>query len=110
MLDELRETPSCLVWGVYCVAAAVNFLGVNGKIVHGQVMPTSIFVDRGSDWKVPAFFKWLPSLQCPALPNRPSLHRFAFPTPLCLPHSACFPYSACLSYSARFPYSSADSN
>ena len=55
VLEELRQTPYALVWGAYTLAAAVNFLGVDGKMVHGLVTPASIFVDRGSDWKLGGF-------------------------------------------------------
>ena len=44
-----------LSWGVYTLAAAVNFLSVDCKIIHGQVCLASLFVDKGMDWKLGGF-------------------------------------------------------
>ena len=54
-LQELREPPSNLVWGIYTLTAAVNFLSIDCKFVHGQICPSSIFVDKGMDWKLGGF-------------------------------------------------------
>ena len=55
VLSELQQTPASIVWGVYTLAAAVNFLNIDCKIVHGQVSIEAIFVDRGMDWKLGGF-------------------------------------------------------
>jgi len=54
-LAELSRTPSSLVWGLYTLAAAVNFLSIDCKMVHGMVSLSSIFVDKGMDWKLGGF-------------------------------------------------------
>jgi len=38
-LAELSRTPSSLVWGLYTLAAAVNFLSIDCKMVHGMARP-----------------------------------------------------------------------
>eukprot|EP00965_Chrysotila_dentata_P241152 6204121-Pleurochrysis_carterae.AAC.1 len=55
VLEQLRETPGSLSWGVYTLTAAINFLSVDCKIVHGQVSVSSVFVDQGMDWKLGGF-------------------------------------------------------
>jgi len=54
-LAELSRTPASLSWGLYTLAAAVNFLSIDCKMVHGQVTLASVFVDRGMDWKLGGF-------------------------------------------------------
>eukprot|EP00966_Prymnesium_polylepis_P104065 2409960-Prymnesium_polylepis.1 len=55
VLATLQETPASLAWGVYTLAAAINFLNMDCKIVHGQISLGAIFVDRGMDWKLGGF-------------------------------------------------------
>jgi SCY1-like protein 1 len=54
-LAELSRTPASLSWGLYTLAAAVNFLSIDCRMVHGQVSLASVFVDKGMDWKLGGF-------------------------------------------------------
>ncbi len=55
VITTLQETPGGIAWGIYTLAAAIKFLNIDSNIVHGQVCPTSIFVDKGMDWKLGGF-------------------------------------------------------
>ena len=36
VIDSLGDTPGALAWGVYTLAAAVNFLNMDASSIHGQ--------------------------------------------------------------------------
>lgn len=55
VLSSLQETPASLAWGTYTLAAAINFLNSDCRIVHAHISLSSIFVDRGMDWKLGGF-------------------------------------------------------
>ena len=52
---EALQAPGGIAWGIYTLAAAVKFLNMDASCIHGQVCMTSIFVDRGMDWKLGGF-------------------------------------------------------
>ncbi|KOO22431.1 n-terminal kinase-like protein, partial [Chrysochromulina tobinii] len=55
VIDNLREAPGSIAWGTYTLAAAIKFLNIDCNIVHGQVCMSSLFVDKGMDWKLGGF-------------------------------------------------------
>ena len=55
VIDNLREAPGSIAWGTYTLAAAIKFLNIDCNIVHGQVCLSSLFVDKGMDWKLGGF-------------------------------------------------------
>jgi len=58
VLDEYRRMKGdrgAISWGIYSVAKALGFLTNDCKLMHGNVVPTSIFVNRAGDWKLSGF-------------------------------------------------------
>ena len=39
VIESLSDTPGALAWGVYTLAAAVNFLNMDASSIHGQARP-----------------------------------------------------------------------
>ena len=39
VIESLSDTPGALAWGVYTLAAAVNFLNMDASSIHGQAPP-----------------------------------------------------------------------
>ena len=64
VIESLNDTPGALAWGVYTLAAAVNFLNMDASSIHGQA--------RGSSAAPP-----------PASPCRPPRTRQLFPARCC---------------------------
>lgn len=54
--DELKQDPgqreSSLSLGIFQICSALAWLNNDGKTVHGNVSPRSIFVTQGGDWKL----------------------------------------------------------
>ena len=44
VIDSLGDTPGALAWGVYTLAAAVNFLNMDASSIHGQAPSARILV------------------------------------------------------------------
>lgn len=62
-LDLLEKDPElteaqradAISWGIYTLIQAVNFLHMNAKVAHGNLIPEAIFVTPGGDFKLSAF-------------------------------------------------------
>lgn len=55
--SEMTDTQraDAVAWGIYTLIQAVNFLHSTAKLAHGNLIPESIFVTPGGDWKLSAF-------------------------------------------------------
>jgi SCY1-like protein 1 len=53
MTDAQRA--DAVAWGIYTLILAVNFLHVNAKVAHGNLIPEAIFVTPAGDFKLSAF-------------------------------------------------------
>merc|ERR1712137_969867 len=53
--QEILESPAWIAWGLTHVASALEFLHVQGHLVHANLSIHSIFVTPSGEWKLAAF-------------------------------------------------------
>eukprot|EP00002_Diphylleia_rotans_P009155 TRINITY_DN1917_c0_g1_i1.p1 TRINITY_DN1917_c0_g1~~TRINITY_DN1917_c0_g1_i1.p1 ORF type:complete len:813 (-),score=185.05 TRINITY_DN1917_c0_g1_i1:47-2485(-) len=50
VLPSIRDKPEVLIWGLYQVIRAMSFLNIDCNLIHGNISPKSIFVNKAGDW------------------------------------------------------------
>jgi SCY1-like protein 1 len=53
--QSLAKYPSALVWGLFRLATALQFVNCQASMRHGSVFSSSIFVSEGGDWQLGGF-------------------------------------------------------
>jgi len=54
-LQEFKEYPSGLTWGLYQLTKTIAFLNNDCKMIHGNITMENIFVTQSGDWKLGGF-------------------------------------------------------
>ena len=55
MIDEMIKYPQWVAWGLQQIAAALDFLHNQCKMVHGNIRQESIFITPSGEWKLSGF-------------------------------------------------------
>jgi SCY1-like protein 1 len=50
-----QQSPELLCWGVYQLSAALAFLHCDCKLIHANLQPSSLFIDKVGSWKLGGF-------------------------------------------------------